>query len=418
MSRYKSLVVVVLTALLLFGVYYYDYSYCQEHIFGRSEFGKIPVLDVAAVDQSYTLFSPFAQNQFLEDPGMVYLVDLYGMPVHTWKTKYQTLYSSLEKNGNIVVAMIKPGDLLANPGGGGTGLVQELDWKGNVLWEYENKFIHHDFEILPNGNIAFLVWEKIPTALSERIQGGSVSKKEGDTESWSDGIIEVDRQGQIVWSWHSYEHLRPEDYTLGVNTPRSEWTHANSIRYFENDPIHGKSGFLISLRHLNEVIMLEKESGDVFWQSPKGVFSYQHDATLLSDGHVLAFDNGLFRSQERPFLWSRVIEIDPQLNKIVWEFNGGKTGTEKARFAASVMSGAQRLENGNTLITDALKGHLMEVTTSGHLVWDFVNPFTSVSTGPFENNVLFKARRYLPKDIQWPEKISSPLPKISLFCRT
>lgn len=417
-KRYKTLVLFFFFLLIAFGGYYFFiFSYCPTHVSARSEFGKSPVLDAVAVDQGYTLFSPFVQDQFVKDSGVVYLVDLYGMPVHTWKTKYQTLYSSLKKNGNLVVSMIKPGDLLKNPGGGGTGLVQELDWKGNVLWEYENNLIHHDFEVLPNGDIAFLIWEKMPVSLAEKIQGGSSKEGSSKDESWADGIIEVDRDGKIVWSWHSYEHLNPEKYTLGAFTPRNEWTHANSVRYFESNPLNGKAGFLVSLRHLNEVVMIDKESGDAFWESPKGVFSYQHDATLLSNGHVLGFDNGLFRSQERPFLWSRVIEIDPLSNKIVWEFNGGKTGPEKAKFAASIMSGAQRLQNGDTLIIDTLRGHLVETTSDNRIVWDFVNPFTSVSTGPFENNIVFKARRYSPQEINWPEKISPPLPKTALLCR-
>ncbi len=418
MKQRKVLVLFATSITIAFGVYYYfNFNYCRTHVPARSEFGKLPVLDPEKVDGSYTLLSPFTAGNNLTDEGNVYLVDLFGFPVHIWNTKYQTLYAQLQKNGSIIVSMITPSDLNSAPGGGKTGLIQELNWNGEVLWEYRNDFIHHDFEILPNGNVALLVWERAPGSFAEKVQGGRLEEGKNLDEVWVDGIIEVDRDGQVVWGWHAYDHLRPEAYVLSPYTPRSEWTHANSVRYFERNALNGQAGYLLSLRHLNEVIMISRESGDVFWESPKGAFTYQHDATILPNGNILGFDNGLFRSQDRPLLWSRVIEIDPLSNKIIWEFNGGKTGPEKARFAASIMSGAQRLSNGNTLIVDGPKGHLIEVRPDGRRVWDFINPHTSINTGSFENNSIFKARRYLPEEIEWPENISAPLPQGALFCR-
>lgn len=405
-----GVIVTILTTFIIY--FYFFFYYCQTHVSGRSEFGKFPILDSVLVDKSYTLISPFTADENFSAPGKVYLLDLMGYPVHTWETKYQTMYAQLEKNGNIIVSMIYPTDIFSYPGGK-TGLVQELDWNSNVLWEYKNDSMHHDFEILPNGNIAFLVWEKVPDSIARNIKGGI--KDRNDSEVLSDGIIEVNRKSEIVWSWHSYEHLPPQNNSLDSFTPKSEWTHANSIRFFSNNK--GKSGYLVSLRHLKKVIMIEKDNGKIFWESPKGMLSYQHDATLLDNGNVLVFDNGLFRNQKKPFLWSCVVEINPFSNAIVWEFNGGKTGPERAGFAASIMSGAQRLKNGNTLVIDALHGHLFEVTSDGNIVWDFVNPFFSKSTGPFNNNVLFKSRRYYSEDINSLENVSSPLPWFTLQCR-
>jgi hypothetical protein len=164
------------------------------------------------------------------------------------------------------------------------------------------------------------------------------------------------------------------------------------------------------MRHINTVALVRKRDGKIIWKSPPKMFSYQHDATLLENGNILAFDNGLFRLQKRPFLWSRVIEVDPRENKIVWEFNGGETGSERARFASSILGGAQRLENGNTMIVDGLRGHLFEVAKNKKIVWDFINPRFTYSTGAWRNNTIFKARRYRKDEIKWPEKLPSPLP--------
>ena len=69
-----------------------------------------------------------------------------------------------------------------------------------------------------------------------------------------------------------------------------------------------------------------------------------------------------------------------------------------ASFASSIMSGAQRLDNGNTLITDSLKGHIFEVNKEGEIVFSFINPYEpNEKTSPFITNNIFKARK-LPKD--------------------
>ena len=70
------------------------------------------------------------------------------------------------------------------------------------------------------------------------------------------------------------------------------------------------------------------------------------------------------------------------------------------------MSGAQRLPNGNTLVSAGAVGVLLEVDTNGSILWRYVNPVTG--NGILEqgdpvpgaqggaSNPLFKARRYHP----------------------
>jgi len=138
---------------------------------------------------------------------------------------------------------------------------------------------------------------------------------------------------------------------------------------------------------------------------------------MLENGNILVFDNGLNRNPKpRPVQGSRVLEIDPRSNELIWEFNGGDKGTEKARFKSDIISGAQRLSNGNTLIINGLQGHLFEVNPAKKILWDMINPYAVYTTGPWPNNIIFKARRYGADEINWPEKLPVPLPKVSLFC--
>ena len=59
--------------------------------------------------------------------------------------------------------------------GGGTGIVEMLDWNSNVIWSHSVSSTHgrqhHDIELLPNGNILLIVWDNRTD--TEVIQAGS-----------------------------------------------------------------------------------------------------------------------------------------------------------------------------------------------------------------------------------------------------
>jgi hypothetical protein len=90
----------------------------------------------------------------------------------------------------------------------------------------------------------------------------------------------------------------------------------------------------------------------------------------------------------------------------VWEYH------DPARefFFAPFMGSAQRLPNGNTLVTDSPSGRLFEVTKDGYLCWEYVVPYfagyhESEVRGlfPSEPNAVFRAYRYTAADIPWLE---------------
>jgi outer membrane protein assembly factor BamB len=355
-------------------------------------FSKVTVLDRSKVEDGFLLFSPFIAKTNSTTEGEVYLTTLTGRIMHTWKTKYSTLYSLATPDGHLYTAQITPSDLMKAPGGGKTGLLQELDWNGHVVWEFKDEMLHHDFDVdLSTHTVYALTFTKVPDSFSRHIKGG---KNTSMKDFWSDTIIAIDATGNIVWKYALADHMQSEDFILDPITPRNEWSHSNSVKFYTTNPINGKPAILLSSRHLNTVFLIDRETGNILWKSPKGIFNYQHDATLTPSGTVLAFDNGVSRQQERPFLWSRLVEVDVHTNKVVWKFQGGETGPEMGSFAASIMSGTQRLPNGNTLGIDSLKGHIFEVTKEGKVVFSFINPYQALdTTSPFGNNVIFKARK-------------------------
>ncbi|MCQ2444214.1 MAG: arylsulfotransferase family protein, partial [Mailhella sp.] len=48
---------------------------------------------------------------------------------------------------------------------------------------------------------------------------------------------------------------------------------------------------------------------------------------------------------------------------------------DASRFYSPFISAAQRLPNGNTLITEGSDGRLLEVTADHEIVWEFINPY-------------------------------------------
>ena len=67
-------------------------------------------------------------------------------------------------------------------------------------------------------------------------------------------------------------------------------------------------------------------------------------------------------------LYSRVIEFNPITLSIVWEYT-------KKDFFSPTQGSAQRLPNGNTLITESLTGRIFEVTRNNEIVWEYKSNF-------------------------------------------
>jgi Arylsulfotransferase (ASST) len=72
---------------------------------------------------------------------------------------------------------------------------------------------------------------------------------------------------------------------------------------------------------------------------------------------------------------SRVLEIDPSTEQIVWQYTAEDSGRPPWTFHSSFVSNAQRLPNGNTLITEGMHGRIFQVTRTGRVVWEYLTPY-------------------------------------------
>ena len=117
----------------------------------------------------------------------------------------------------------------------------------------------------------------------------------------------------------------------------------------------------------------------------------QHNAHWIPNeyadgGNVLLFNNGLGRNTD----YSSVDIIDtPKEGTFNYQNNPGEPYGPEAvdwsyihpdgptMFYSKILSSAQRLPNGNTLICEGTKGIFFEIDENENIVWKYVNPITN-----------------------------------------
>ena len=346
----------------------------------------------------YTLFSPTVKC------NETYLIDMEGNVVHTWKSKYPPgLHSELLPNGNL----LRAGALPQNPSfcaiGGVGGIIEEIDWNGNVVWEYklfeQGKAIqHHTFKRLPNGNTMILAWEA--KSKKEALAKGRDPKTIPDkpvkakgvdhNDFWVDFVREVDKDGKTVWEWHCWDHIGKGKDKLDINYimptpvgplyPDFDWSHFNTVDY-----IPATDQVVLNSRNFAEFYFINHKTGKIEyrWGNPTAydpkakkpgwydngdqkVFG-THCPMVLENGNILLFDNGSERPEKRR---SAIVEVNPKTDEIVWYYESKHTNSFNSYRQGSV----QRLPNGNSLITSTHAGHIFEVTPEKEVVWEYISP--------------------------------------------
>ncbi|MFF4186281.1 aryl-sulfate sulfotransferase [Streptomyces sp. NPDC001691] len=351
-------------------------------------------LDPQAVCPGFTLYAP------LTGGGEVYLVDLHGEAVHTWRMPYRPgRHARILGNGNLAYNGVLPGEkaLFAMWHKYRGGVMLEAAPDGTVLREHRDPYQHHDAHHLGDGRILYTALEPLRGAEAAAVRGGVAGSEADGTTVWADTIKEVGPDGTELWSWSAAEHLDRGDYPLHPDYGREHWPLINSVTPLADGNV------LASLRSVSAVVVIGRDTGEVLWRTEPGTVSQQHHPSELPDGNLLVFDNGVYRpGHDVPY--SRVVELDRASGAVVWEYHD----PARESFFAPFMGAAQRLPNGNTLVTDSPAGRLFEVTREGYLCWEFVVPqFGGYEESevrrlfPAEPNAVFRAYRYTPAELPW-----------------
>ncbi len=125
----------------------------------------------------------------------------------------------------------------------------------------------------------------------------------------------------------------------------SDVFHANGIEILDRDIGVAPAGAaLLSVRELNLIALVDLSKDKVLWSWGPGDLDGPHHPTLLEDGNILVFDNA--REKGR----SRLVEVNPRTNQIVWEY-----APPPDTFYTRYMGSVQPLRNGNRLVTESEK---------------------------------------------------------------
>jgi uncharacterized protein (UPF0248 family) len=348
----------------------------------------------------FTLFAPL-----IWENKSVYLIDLQGNVVHTWKMPYPPgLSGYLTERGTLIYNGRTSEDSFLSRFPFKGGVILEADWNGKVLWEVHHPDHHHHGILLRNGNLLLNCMGRVPDDIARRVRGGAeedslpsgqyAPRAEAEaSKMYSDYLAELTPAGETVWEWRTWEHLDPvADGITEVQAPRTLWAQGNSVLELPDGDI------LASHRPTSTVVRISRKTGEILWKLGSPTLAGQHAPTLLANGNILIFDNGVHRLDDSmPF--SRVIEINPATNEIVWKYQDSPVWN----FFSPRMGNAQRLPNGNTLVCESSFGRFFEVTKGGEIVWEYVNPFFGKPFFPgppaTEGNLVFRALRYSADEI-------------------
>ncbi|MFT4677851.1 MAG: hypothetical protein ACJAX5_003353 [Patiriisocius sp.] len=327
--------------------------------------------------KGYTLFSANQTSAFL--------MDMEGRFVHQWTCDLGITNPLLLPNGNLIALAAPSPDLEGQRGlNGQAAALYELDWESNIVWRYDDPWMHHDYERLPNGNTLIVKWASLPKSMVKKVKGGYHAEDDDPTKMLGDVVIEVSPGGEIVKEWKSWHHFNPKTEISGPLSHRKEWSHCNSISLAPN------GDWLLSFRRLSTIMQINPKSGKIRWKWGDGTTAAQHDVKYSSENTITIFDNGVNR---KTMDYSRVLEIDAKTKEILWEY----ADNPPFSFYTIMGGSADLLPNGNVLICETSKGQFFEVTRDKKVVWEYINPmFINNPRLGGRMNLVFRAHRYGP----------------------
>lgn len=272
-----------------------------------------------------------------------------------------------------------------------------------------------------------------------------------------DVVYEVDlATRKIIWTWKAADHIDEmgfDDAALKAmqnyeNEPKTEgdgfdWFHQNCVSYLGpnkwfdgGDRRFHPDNLILDSREAGILAIVDRQSGRIVWRAGPyyrdgddkklGWIIGPHHTHMIAkglpgEGNILVFDNGgqsgygppndiapkgigVMRRQ-----YTRVIEFNPLTKDIVWEYSPSTANKPDQvlgiKLFSPFISSAQRLLNGNTLITEGANGRIIEITKDFDLVWEYISPYLWDSSAPRARNLVYRAYRV---PYNWVPQLSKP----------
>jgi outer membrane protein assembly factor BamB len=178
-------------------------------------------------------------------------------------------------------------------------------------------------------------------------------------------VFTVDESGEVTWEWSAIEHLDEgsefwADHVEGTaredhayTGPNQDWTHMNDVDRLRN------GNFLLSIRNFDVLVEVDPETDDIVdvigTPGDHDVMYEQHDPNYLAEhGTVIISDSEN----------DRIVEYDAETMREVWRYEGPSSSDQ-----LNWPRDADRLPNGNTLVTDSRGFRVLEINETGEVVW-------------------------------------------------
>lgn len=262
--------------------------------------------------------------------------------------------------------------------------VVRLDAAGGVAWEFRDH-AHHEVAPRPDGGFVVPVW-RVHEYGGRRVR--------------FDELVWLSPEGREERRWSSFEH---EALLGGHHAPLPLQTlapataddgrtydlfHVNTVVVLTEDRLglgEPAGALLVCARNASLVFVLDPEGDRVLWSWGPGELDFPHTPTPTARG-VLVFDNGFHRG------WSRLLEVDPRTDEVVWEWRA----EPPTDFFTKRRGSCQRLANGHTFVTESERGRLFELDAGGSVVWSWTNP----EERDGRRRRIYRARRVDPSAFQ------------------
>jgi len=330
----------------------------QRKIFTRAPgiTGPLPPSGSAAVQSGYLLIHEVGDRGDMQKSQRTFLMDEYGRVAHEWKTEDrhpEATVAYLQPDGNLVKTSCKNSWIVMDGKFpiGANGWLSIVAPDSRVLWQWQKfelgqEVLHHDIEVMPNGNILAICYRVMPVADAYGL--GWVHQRQRETIVL-DKIYEIrpdlqNGEAEIVWQWSTQDHLiqntdprlpnfgdpaeHPERIDINwmqladAQFNSGQIFHMNSISYSAEEEI-----ILLSAATWSEVWAIDHSTtteqasgsdggrygrgGDLLWRygnpqthgaggAQDQILYWQHDAHFIQrdlpgSGDVLIYNNGMKR---------------------------------------------------------------------------------------------------------------------------
>jgi len=325
------------TETLLESLGYVESTFDSEHI-NRG----VVNINQEKVFESYRFYNSRSAQQ-------AFLIDIFGNIVHTWR--FDTLEnwqgSTLVPNGDVLV-IIKNHEIL------------RIDKNSNLIWR-KSFGVHHDLDVFQDH---IYVLTRRPGREMAPLYSAPFLEDMVSVLSSSGQFVREFSLFDLIWN-SEYRFLLTSVHAMELSESQIlDVLHCNHVEVIDGsdshqNPIFSEGNILVCMRNINTVMIFDPKAESIVWLWGPNNLTFPHHPSVVDAGNIMVFDNGTEKS--------RVIEIDPISGEIEWLY-------EDAGFFSEWRGSAQRLPNGNTLITESDTGYVFEVTETGEEVWRYANP--------------------------------------------